>query len=80
MAKVVVACFKKRGEKPPVDPKIELFNPPLTANSINSKLPYTDQFRFLDKAAVVTIEDQINPDGSPADPWRLCSLQQVEEM
>ncbi|KAE8736273.1 Protein NRT1/ PTR FAMILY 2.11 [Hibiscus syriacus] len=48
--------------------------------SVNSKIPYTDQFRFLDKAAIVTSEDEINGDGSAADPWRLCSLQQVEEV
>ena len=36
--------------------------------------------RFLDKAAIVTPQDQIDPDGSPADPWRLCSMQQVEEV
>lgn len=28
----------------------------------------------------MTPQDQINPDGSPADPWRLCSMQQVEEV
>lgn len=36
--------------------------------------------RFLDKAAIITPEDQINEDGSAADPWRLCSKQQVEEV
>ncbi|KAL6580229.1 hypothetical protein OROMI_008253 [Orobanche minor] len=34
---------------------------------------------FLDKSAIVTPEDQINPDGSPADPWSLCTMQQIEE-
>lgn len=28
----------------------------------------------------MTEEDKINPDGSPADPWNLCSMQQVEEV
>lgn len=28
----------------------------------------------------MTPEDQINPDGSPANPWKLCSMQQVEEV
>lgn len=36
--------------------------------------------RFLDKAAIITQEDMINPDGSAANPWRLCGLQQVEEL
>ncbi|XP_031405273.1 protein NRT1/ PTR FAMILY 2.9-like isoform X1 [Punica granatum] len=52
----------------------------IPAKSINSKLPYTDQFRFLDKAAIVTPQDQINVEGSPVNPWRLCSMQQVEEV
>ncbi|KAL1135896.1 hypothetical protein V6Z11_A12G204000 [Gossypium hirsutum] len=37
-------------------------------------------FRFLDKAAIVTPQDEIKGDGSPADTWRLCSLQQVKEL
>ncbi|KAL7161513.1 hypothetical protein ACSBR2_042056 [Camellia fascicularis] len=40
----------------------------------------TDDPRFLNKAAIITIEDQIKPDGSAANPWRLCSIQQVEEV
>ncbi|GMN45732.1 hypothetical protein TIFTF001_014925 [Ficus carica] len=35
--------------------------------------------KFLNKAAIMTPQDQINSDGSPSDPWRLCSVQQVEE-
>ena len=36
--------------------------------------------RFLDKAAIMTPQDQLNPNGSAADPWSLCSMQQVEEV
>ncbi|KAF3655736.1 hypothetical protein FXO38_06711 [Capsicum annuum] len=51
------------------------------SNSLSSMLAYTDQFRFLNKAAVKTSEDQINSsDGSAVNPWRLCSIQQVEEV
>ncbi|XP_033128967.1 protein NRT1/ PTR FAMILY 2.9 isoform X1 [Brassica rapa] len=46
----------------------------------NSKLSHTEQFRFLDKAAIQTPDDKLNIDGSPADPWKLCSMQQVEEV
>jgi dipeptide/tripeptide permease len=28
----------------------------------------------------VTPQDQINPDGSATDPWKLCTMQQVEEV
>ncbi|KAK6148505.1 hypothetical protein DH2020_019417 [Rehmannia glutinosa] len=34
---------------------------------------------FLDKAAIITPEDQINQDGSPSNPWNLCTMQQIEE-
>ncbi|KAF2311355.1 hypothetical protein GH714_022028 [Hevea brasiliensis] len=79
VAQVIVVAIKKRRLKPVEQPWFSLFNytPP---TSINAKLSYTDQFRFLDKAAIRTLEDKINPDGSPADPWKLCSLQQVEEV
>ncbi|GLT25847.1 hypothetical protein SLA2020_009500 [Shorea laevis] len=79
VAQVLIVSIKKRKLNPPHQPSLSLFNyiPP---KSINSKLPYTDHFRFIDKAAILTPQDQINPNGSPADPWRLCSLQQVEEV
>ncbi|CAK7322890.1 unnamed protein product [Dovyalis caffra] len=79
VARVIVVAVKKRKLKPVDQPWLSLFNyiPP---KSINSKLSYTDQFRFLDKAAIMTPQDQVNPGGSPADPWKLCSLQQVEEV
>lgn len=37
-------------------------------------------FRILDKAAIITDEDTINTDGSTANPWKLCSMQEVEEV
>lgn len=76
---VVVAAAKKRGLKLPDQPSLSLFNY-MPTNSINSKLPYTDQFRFLDKASIITNEDEIKSNGSAANPWRLCSIQQVEEV
>ncbi|KAI8543474.1 hypothetical protein RHMOL_Rhmol08G0221400 [Rhododendron molle] len=76
---VLVSAVKKRKVALPEQPSVSLCNniPP---NSINSRLAYTKQFRFLNKAAIITPEDQIKPDGSAANPWRLCSIQQVEEL
>uniref|UniRef100_A0A0D9WAP4 Uncharacterized protein n=1 Tax=Leersia perrieri TaxID=77586 RepID=A0A0D9WAP4_9ORYZ len=60
-----------------------LYNPPVVVGGGNGrvfKLPLTLQLSFLNKAAIVTdAENEIKPDGSPARPWRLCSVQQVEE-
>ncbi|KAM4125068.1 hypothetical protein ACB094_01G280400 [Castanea mollissima] len=79
VAQVMVAATKKRRLNLPHNLEFNLFNY-MPSTSMNSKLPYTDQFRFLDKAAIITAEDQINPNGSAVNPWKFCSLQQVEEV
>ncbi|XP_010932898.1 protein NRT1/ PTR FAMILY 2.11 [Elaeis guineensis] len=79
IAQVLAVAVKKRGLKQPDDPKTSLFNPP-HLSSLVTKLPYSDQFKFLDKAAIITPVDEIKPDGHAANPWRLCSLQQVEQV
>ncbi|XP_068653008.1 protein NRT1/ PTR FAMILY 2.11-like [Aristolochia californica] len=79
VAQVAVAAIKKRGLKNSQQPEQSLFNPP-HSSSLVSKLPYTNQFRCLDKAAIITDKDEITADGSPANPWRLCGIQQVEEV
>ncbi|XP_062202215.1 protein NRT1/ PTR FAMILY 2.11-like isoform X2 [Phragmites australis] len=76
---VIVAALRKRRLPAPASPE-ELFDPP-HKSSLVSKIAYTDQFRCLDKAAVLVSEDELTPDGStPVNPWRLCTLQQVEEV
>ncbi|XP_056174967.1 protein NRT1/ PTR FAMILY 2.11-like [Syzygium oleosum] len=80
VAQVIVVAIKKRRLPTPEQPPWLSLHNYITPKTINSKLPYTDQFRCLDKAAIVTAEDEKRPDASPADPWRLCSLQQVEEV
>ncbi|RZR90383.1 hypothetical protein BHM03_00018274 [Ensete ventricosum] len=79
IAQVLVVAFRKRALKLPDDLKGSLFDPP-HLSSLVSKLPHTDQFSFLEKAAIITPMDDIKPDGSASDGWRLCSLQQVEQM
>ncbi|KAK4485692.1 hypothetical protein RD792_008336 [Penstemon davidsonii] len=78
IVRVMVVAVKKRKLKLPQQPWLSLYNY-TPDKSINSKLPYTEQFSFLDKAAIITSQDQIKPDGSPTNPWNLCSIQQVEE-
>lgn len=43
-----------------------------------SKILYS-VYRFLDKAAIITAEDEINPNGTATNPWNICSIQQIEE-
>ncbi|XP_073015137.1 protein NRT1/ PTR FAMILY 2.11-like [Primulina eburnea] len=78
LVQVTVVAFKKRKLTLPNNPWLNLFNytPP---KCLNSKLPYTEQFRFLDKAAIITGEDELNPNGTAANPWNLSSMQQIEE-
>uniref|UniRef100_A0A0E0EX48 Major facilitator superfamily (MFS) profile domain-containing protein n=1 Tax=Oryza meridionalis TaxID=40149 RepID=A0A0E0EX48_9ORYZ len=39
---------------------------------------HTNQFRFLDKAAILS--DKNCPPAAPSSPWRLCTVSQVEEL
>ncbi|KAJ6949570.1 protein NRT1/ PTR FAMILY 2.11-like [Populus alba x Populus x berolinensis] len=79
IVQVLVAATKKRGLKVPDNSAMSLFNY-IPAKSINSKLPRTEQFRCLDKATIITDENQINLEGTATNPWKLCSIQQVEEV
>ncbi|KAI3854870.1 hypothetical protein MKX03_010786 [Papaver bracteatum] len=76
---VIVAATRKRRLAQQDNPEISFFNC-IHPNSINSKLQHTDQFGFFDKAAILSNTDQIKADGTSANPWRLCNMQQVEEL
>ncbi|KAK1259760.1 Nitrate transporter 1.4 [Acorus gramineus] len=74
---VVVAATKNRKLELPVDPS-QLFED----DSVGStKIPHTDQFRCLDKAAIMVEgdEDMKRMDGM-MNPWRLCRVTRVEEV
>ncbi|KAI3685142.1 hypothetical protein L6452_34376 [Arctium lappa] len=76
---VLVATVRKQKLILPKDPAQTLFNH-TSSKSINSKLPYGEQLRFLNKAAIFCPGDSIKPDGSSGNKWRLCSIQQIEEV
>ncbi|EXB63800.1 Nitrate transporter 1.7 [Morus notabilis] len=86
---VFVAAYKKRriildptddiiGADDHHDHKVVFYEPPVKG-SVLSKLSRTNQYRFLDKAAVIT-ENDLQPNSTPTNKWRLCSIQQVEEV
>uniref|UniRef100_A0A453H3E0 Major facilitator superfamily (MFS) profile domain-containing protein n=5 Tax=Triticinae TaxID=1648030 RepID=A0A453H3E0_AEGTS len=80
IVQVFAAAFAKRSLKQAKDPKQDLFDPPHTS-AIVTKLAHTDQFRCLDKAAMVASPEEVRSGGAAAaDPWRLCTVQQVEEV
>ncbi|KAL0697909.1 hypothetical protein Bca4012_054031 [Brassica carinata] len=79
ITRVIVVAIKKRRLKLVGSSSDGLYNY-IAKDFKNSKLSHTKQFRCLDKAAIQTPDDKLNVDGSPANPWNLCSIQQVEEV
>uniref|UniRef100_A0A8R7UYC0 Uncharacterized protein n=2 Tax=Triticum urartu TaxID=4572 RepID=A0A8R7UYC0_TRIUA len=78
-AQVLVAAARKRHLRR-ARSVAELFDPPHRSKLV-SKLAYTDQFTCLDKAAMRTPEDALCSDEkTPVNQWRLCTIQQVEEV
>ncbi|XP_028085692.1 protein NRT1/ PTR FAMILY 2.13 [Camellia sinensis] len=88
IAQGLMAAYKKRKLKLPAEDgegegEVDggggvLYDPPLKGTIVR-KLPLTNQFRFLNKAAI-ELDGEVNPDGSRSNPWRLCSIQQIEEV
>ncbi|CAL5066657.1 unnamed protein product [Urochloa decumbens] len=76
--RVAVAAFRKRAAPAPADPAVSLFRT-RHASALVSRLPYTHQFTFLDKAAVVVSKSELSGGAAARDTWRLCTLQEVEE-
>ncbi|KAK4263784.1 hypothetical protein QN277_029156 [Acacia crassicarpa] len=76
LVQVGVAAFRKR-KMNVADSKLLYQNDELDAPiSLGGKLIHTEQMKFLDKAAIVTEEDNVK---SP-DPWRLNTVHRVEEL
>ncbi|CAM8938966.1 unnamed protein product [Rhodiola kirilowii] len=81
MARVFVAAYKKRKVKlPEADSDQEglYYDPPLTTAMFITKLPLTNEFRLLNRAALI-MDGELSQEGLPNDKWRLCSIHQIEE-
>ncbi|CAK9188549.1 unnamed protein product [Ilex paraguariensis] len=79
LAQVVVAAFRKRKVVVPSDSGLLYENRELDAAfSSNGRLLHSDQFRWLDRAAIVTDED--TKDSTPPDLWRLATVHRIEEL
>ncbi|XP_024375102.1 protein NRT1/ PTR FAMILY 8.1 isoform X3 [Physcomitrium patens] len=79
ITQVIVASVRKWYIKIPISS--ELYEVPEEMESIiqgSRKIRHTNEFRFLDKAAVEMDGDK--SDDSSANPWRLCTITQVEEV
>ncbi|KAI3709471.1 hypothetical protein L2E82_39233 [Cichorium intybus] len=73
---VLVAAIRKRRMNLPNDYNMLHENSP-----DGSRIRHTDQFRCLDKAAIVAEGDFVkNGSGSTLNPWNLCTVTRVEEV
>ncbi|KAF3439540.1 hypothetical protein FNV43_RR17818 [Rhamnella rubrinervis] len=78
IVQVLVASFRKYKVPVPEDKSL-LYETTDAESAIKGsrKLDHTEDLRFFDKAAVEVQEDHIK---SSANPWRLCTVTQVEEL
>ncbi|KAK7336410.1 hypothetical protein VNO77_16950 [Canavalia gladiata] len=80
LAQVIVAAIKKRKEALPTHPKLLYQNKDLDAAiSLEGSLLHTDQYKWLDNAAIVTEEESRNPT-TPPNLWKLATVHRVEEL
>ncbi|KAJ4828272.1 hypothetical protein Tsubulata_028280 [Turnera subulata] len=76
LAQVVVAAFKKRKAVVPQDTSLLYQNKELDKEiSLDGRLLHTDQYKWLDKAAIVTESDK-----QPPNLWRIATVHRVEEL
>ncbi|KAK4427242.1 protein NRT1/ PTR FAMILY 2.8 [Sesamum alatum] len=78
MAKVITAAFKKRKIK--LGDEHSFYDPVEDLDSEARKLIKIKWFKCLDKAAVIADPSELNEEGLPVNTWRLCSVQQVENL
>ncbi|KAF3948603.1 hypothetical protein CMV_025421 [Castanea mollissima] len=79
MCQVVVASIRKYRVEVPADKSVVLYETADAESAIRGsrKLEHTKDFKFFDKAAMEVPTDDIK---FAADPWRLCTVTQVEEL
>ncbi|KAL4335347.1 hypothetical protein GQ457_07G016900 [Hibiscus cannabinus] len=78
VTQVFVAAYRKRRLHLPVDG--QFYESPLRRSLLGAReLHLTTQYSCLNKATLV-MGDEVSSDGSCANPWRLCTIQQVEDV
>ncbi|CAK8578268.1 unnamed protein product [Lathyrus sativus] len=79
MCQVVLASVRKKNLVVPEDSSL-LYEMPDKKSGVEGsrKLMHRDDLRYFDRAAVVADSD--NKSGDYSNPWRLCTVSQVEEL
>ncbi|XP_022137619.1 protein NRT1/ PTR FAMILY 2.8 [Momordica charantia] len=76
MVRVITAACRKRRHSVSSH---SFYDPPMADSLDGEKMAHTDRYKWLDKAAIIVNPDEeLDEQGKPKNPWRLCSLQQVE--
>ncbi|KAK3153461.1 hypothetical protein QOZ80_2BG0173420 [Eleusine coracana subsp. coracana] len=79
ICQVIVAATRKANVDVPMDSSVLYENPGKESAIVGSrKLIHTDGLKFLDRAATITASDEVTPDRT--NPWKLCTVTQVEEL
>ncbi|WJX83523.1 hypothetical protein P8452_66183 [Trifolium repens] len=80
LAQVIVAAVKKRNEVLPNDPKLLYQNKELDADiSLEGSLLRSNQYNWLDKAAIVT-DEEAKDSNIHSNLWNLVTVHRVEEL
>ncbi|KAK9748063.1 hypothetical protein RND81_02G032900 [Saponaria officinalis] len=79
--RVVVAAFRKRRVELASSNDFVLYDPRIDESSGKvTRLHRSDQLKLFDKAAVIVDSSEVNDEGVVVNNWRLCSVQQVEQL
>ncbi|KAG8367797.1 hypothetical protein BUALT_Bualt16G0110100 [Buddleja alternifolia] len=79
IAQVIVAAVRKRRAVAPSEPRALYENRELDAKiSTNGRLLHSDQFKWFDRAAIVSETDMKGP--NQPNLWRLATIHRVEEV
>ncbi|XP_058209481.1 protein NRT1/ PTR FAMILY 3.1-like isoform X2 [Rhododendron vialii] len=79
LAQVIAAALHKRKAIAPADSGLLYQNKELDATiSSNGRLLHTNQYKWFDKAAIVTVADK--SDSNPPNLWRVSTVHRVEEL
>ncbi|GKV16226.1 hypothetical protein SLEP1_g26898 [Rubroshorea leprosula] len=77
LAQVIVVSYRNRNLSFPSTNSREHYH----HNGDSKIVVPSDKLRFLNKACIIRNPEQdIGPDGLAVDPWRLCTIEQVEEL
>ncbi|XP_010511860.1 PREDICTED: protein NRT1/ PTR FAMILY 3.1 [Camelina sativa] len=80
LIQVGVSAFRKRKLRMVSDPSLLYSNDEIDAPiSLDGKLTHTKHMSFLDKAAIVTEQDNMKP-GQIPNYWRLSTVHRIEEL